>query len=194
MLNALFIRHGETGLNKDNRFRGFQDVPLNESGISDAHKIAQQHGKGLDRIYTSDLKRASETAKIISGGKTPVHQLPDLRPWNIGQFSGMKKDTKTRQQLEGYAKSGEAPPGGETIHQFGQRFRSAMKTVSAKPGRIAVVAHASNMHELGKMLHGDMDSLDVKPGGVVRVSVPNNGPTSAKIISRPNHEPALSVS
>lgn len=194
MLRILFLRHGETGLNADNRFRGFSDVPLNDSGRADAEGMATRYGPSLDRMYTSDLKRAHETAKIVSAGKVPIHVMPDLRPWDIGEFAGKVKTKGNKAAVRNYAESGEAPPGGETIHDFGNRFRKAIKKISAHHSTVAVVTHASNIHELGKILNNDMDSLDVEPGGVVQVDIRSNGQTSSKILERPNKETGRSLS
>ena len=62
-----FIRHGETDYNKDKRFQGHLNIPLNQKGIVQA-KIALDCSKSLriDKIYCSPLKRAVETAKIIN--------------------------------------------------------------------------------------------------------------------------------
>ena len=60
------IRHGETAMNLESRLQGWLDEPLNENGIL----VAQLTGKALrdvrfDRVISSPLSRAKETARLI---------------------------------------------------------------------------------------------------------------------------------
>jgi len=63
------IRHGETNWNKERRFQGQKDVPLNDYGRTQAKKLSEKlylSKAVIDAIYSSDLKRAYETASIIA--------------------------------------------------------------------------------------------------------------------------------
>ena len=77
MKNILLIRHGQSEWNKLNLFTGFKNIELSEQGIEEANK-AGQNFKNLDIkfniVFTSELKRAQETAKII---------LQNLDQWNF---------------------------------------------------------------------------------------------------------------
>jgi probable phosphoglycerate mutase len=62
------IRHGETFWNAERRFQGHTDTPLNERGQVQAHQMAQALKDAkitFDALYTSDLKRAADTANAI---------------------------------------------------------------------------------------------------------------------------------
>ena len=76
MKNILLIRHGQSEWNKLNLFTGFKNVELSEQGVEEANK-AGQNFKNLnlkfDVVYTSELKRAQDTAKII---------LENLEQWD----------------------------------------------------------------------------------------------------------------
>lgn len=62
-----FMRHGQTDFNKDNKWMGLLDIPLNENGISQAHRsISSIKSLNIDIIYCSELKRAIQTSKIIA--------------------------------------------------------------------------------------------------------------------------------
>lgn len=63
------VRHGETNWNKERRFQGQKDVPLNDYGRMQAKKLSEKLHLSkytIDAIYSSDLKRAYETANIIA--------------------------------------------------------------------------------------------------------------------------------
>lgn len=88
-------RHGKTMLNTLDRVQGWADTPLTEEGTA----VASQLGKGLEKagiqfkaVYSSDLGRAKETAKIVlnelSEGGHKVNELVGLREACYGMFEG----------------------------------------------------------------------------------------------------------
>ena len=75
------VRHGKTVFNLEAKVHGWTDSPLSELGISQAEKV----GKGLKDIsfntaYSSDIKRAADTAKFILNAnkkeKPELHKIP----------------------------------------------------------------------------------------------------------------------
>lgn len=106
-----FVRHGQTLFNTMNKLQGWSDSPLTEKGIITAKNtgdiLAETH---FDAYYSSDLKRAIDTAIYISKRNhfyqgTPI-QNPDFREVYFGSFEGADND-KT------WAQAG-APYGYET--------------------------------------------------------------------------------
>src|SRR5690606_174542 len=88
------IRHGLTDWNKAGKMQGQTDIPLNEEGKRQARALAvylQQERWRWDRISSSDLQRASATARIISDvlGLGDVHLDPLLRERGFGLAEGM---------------------------------------------------------------------------------------------------------
>ncbi|MCB1223613.1 MAG: histidine phosphatase family protein, partial [Mesotoga sp.] len=64
-----FVRHGETEWNNSNRWQGRSDIPLSEKGRKQAEitgTFLKEHVPSVAAIYSSDLKRAKETAEIIA--------------------------------------------------------------------------------------------------------------------------------
>ena len=68
-IDVVLIRHGESEWNKDNRFCGWVDVALSQKGIEEAYdsaKLLKESGfQKFDTVHTSQLKRSTETARII---------------------------------------------------------------------------------------------------------------------------------
>lgn len=77
------LRHGETAFNIRRVFRGQTDVPLNDNGREQAKMAAEYlNGRGIDRIYTSPLSRALDTANEVG---RPLDLSPERKP----EFAGM---------------------------------------------------------------------------------------------------------
>ena len=66
MALLVLVRHGESQWNRENRFTGWVDVPLTETGRREAERAGELlRGMHFDRAYTSVLQRATETLDII---------------------------------------------------------------------------------------------------------------------------------
>ncbi|MBC2851394.1 histidine phosphatase family protein [Cetobacterium sp. 8H] len=91
MGKIILVRHGETELNTAGIFFGVMDPELTEKGIEQA-KRAKKILEDLEyhKIYTSDLKRAKETAEIINYKNIDMVLTEDLREINFGIFEGYK--------------------------------------------------------------------------------------------------------
>ncbi|OEF99187.1 hypothetical protein BHF71_09745 [Vulcanibacillus modesticaldus] len=90
------IRHGETDWNRERRYQGQQDIPLNKIGELQAKRLAKRifdDGIRLNAIYSSDLIRAKATAqKIADQFGLNVHTHIGLRERNFGRLEGIKLD------------------------------------------------------------------------------------------------------
>jgi broad specificity phosphatase PhoE len=148
------IRHGATALNHGDRsvdrIRGWKDIPLSKEGKQEAYDIAEKlEGDIPDILATSDLKRASDTADIISDDiGVPVSvRSESFRPWNVGDYAGQVTE-KVLPILSKLAcdEPDKKCPGGESFNDFKGRFFEGLYTlIEMHPGKdIAVVAHHRN--------------------------------------------------
>ncbi len=108
MHKVVLLRHGESDWNKENRFTGWTDVDLSETGRAEAKAAAQllaQAGLTFDVAYTSVLKRAIRTLWIVLDEMDlmwlPVHRSWRLNERHYGALQGLNK-------AETAAKHGEA--------------------------------------------------------------------------------------
>lgn len=91
----LIARHGETDWNRNHKWQGLSDIPLNETGLSQALELGNSlRGEKVDIIYSSDLKRAHKTAEIVSGilGIDRIETDQRLRERFLGKFEGWKTE------------------------------------------------------------------------------------------------------
>jgi probable phosphoglycerate mutase len=84
------IRHGETEWNASGKYQGCTDIALSKEGILQAEYLKERIDKSFHCIYTSPLKRAVDTARIISKntGITPIISN-ELREINFGEWEGL---------------------------------------------------------------------------------------------------------
>jgi broad specificity phosphatase PhoE len=97
-----FLRHGETDWNLQGRYQGQSDVPLNATGIAQAHAAAERLvGAPIDRIVTSPLVRAHLTATIVAEKlQKPIHLDRGLVERSFGSFNGLViRDVKRQHGL-----------------------------------------------------------------------------------------------
>ncbi len=94
MKKLFLVRHGESEWNKLKKVQGQKDIPLTEKGIEQAKLIGKRLiNEGIEKIYTSDLKRAYDTARII-GKMLNIEVIPskELREINFGIWEGLTSD------------------------------------------------------------------------------------------------------
>ena len=178
MTDFLFIRHGETDWNRQQRFQGQIDVPLNEAGQRQARRLGERLAtEPADHLISSDLQRAQQTAAPLAAAwQAPATLVPGLREQRFGVLEGLDVPTiQTRhpdlwaQWLEHRADF--ALPGGESLRQFHTRVIVAVKALAeAYPGRrLAVVTHGGVLDMLWRTAHGL--ALD----GLRTCDIPNTG-------------------
>jgi 2,3-bisphosphoglycerate-dependent phosphoglycerate mutase len=150
----LAIRHGETAWNVDTRIQGQLDIPLNDRGRWQAHRLALAVAEeGLDAIYSSDLLRALETAQAVARGSgRSIVTDTGLRERGFGEFEGLTfKEIEQRwpDQSERWRRRDPdfGPGGGEVLRDFYARsVATVTRLAAAHPGQtIAVVAHGGVM-------------------------------------------------
>ena len=91
MAKLYLVRHGETDYNNTMRFQGQTDIPLNQTGVEQAEKLAAFFKDiPLDAVYSSSLQRAGKTAEIIAEAKglEPV-SLDALKEMSFGIWENM---------------------------------------------------------------------------------------------------------
>lgn len=85
------LRHGATDWNREGRFQGRTDNPLNEDGLRQAHEAVDMlRGAGISRIIASPLARAARTAEIIAAAISVPLAIDDgIIEFDFGSFEGL---------------------------------------------------------------------------------------------------------
>ena len=155
MTTILIVRHGQTDWNRDQRWQGHADPPLNELGRGQASGLAAElGGVPLDAVYASDLRRASETAEIVAGTKgLSVVTDPALREIDVGEWSGLTTDEiKARFPAgwERHSSGGDGWEHGEPHAAMSDRIVIAVAGIAAQhpDGQVLCVLHGGVIRAL----------------------------------------------
>jgi broad specificity phosphatase PhoE len=150
MAKLYLIRHGESLWNLEKKAQGHLDSPLTELGIKQSRQLAEYlKDKNISKIYSSDLNRALDTARIISSIlNIPLEKSKDLREINLGIWEGRKGEEIKREDEELYNSWFSNPsktkiPKGESIESFQKRIVPALYRIINKHRgeKVAIVSH-----------------------------------------------------
>lgn len=173
MCEVLLIRHGEQKFFENIPLGQAYDAPLSELGQRQAEAVGERLAPArLGRVYSSDMRRAHDTAKAIAKhhGMEPV-VIPELREIDLWQRAPQDKgllDIYTREQLaEVYrevtrTRRNDAYPYCEDVTVFRERvFQGLDRAIEESIGmRIAVVCHGGVINAfLSKVLGSNFDHL-----------------------------------
>jgi len=179
MTELILIRHGETDWNRELRFQGQVDVPLNATGHEQARRLAQRlAGEQVNHLYASDLIRTQQTAEPVAKQLT-LQGVAEagLREQNFGLVDGMRVDDIKAQHPSAwdrwtqfdadYAFDG----GAESTRQFHARVMEAVRRlVAAHQGQtLMLVTHGGVLD----MIYRTARALDLS--GPRQSDIPNAG-------------------
>lgn len=147
----ILLRHGQSAWNHEGRWQGQADAPLSELGHAQAHRVGRRLANlHIDHIYTSDLQRSADTARIIGQYLNLAPQLhASLRETNLGQWTGLTTAEIQQRYPEEWramlARQEVRRGGGELYSEVIARTAAFARTVvSNHPGqRVLLVSHGA---------------------------------------------------
>lgn len=167
---VILMRPGETDWNQQGRWQGWVTVPLNAQGRRQVQRLANfVRNIGMSALYSSDLKRAKETAALLAErlGFEPVFD-ERLRERHIGEWQGMTmaemqawypdEYNQLRNDVNGYQIR-----DGESRQQVRQRMLAAFNDILAQDRgeTVGIISHTTAMRALLSDLIPDMDVNEV---------------------------------
>lgn len=178
-----FVRHGQTFFNLYNRMQGWSDTPLTAKGIEDAERAGKALAKlDIDYVFSSDLKRAVDTANIILKNhpntkiKKPI-QDPAFREEFFGYFEG-EDNGKSAVMVS-------APEKCSNFREIGDKY-------GIKGMRDMIASHdpyhnAEDDHAFWQRVNKGLDRLRSLPDGSVAIVV-SHGMTIRSLVSHFNDD------
>ena len=181
MTELIVMRHGETDWNRQLRFQGQIDVPLNAAGRAQAARLAQRLAReAFDVVVASDLLRARTTAEVAAAGRD-IASDPLWREQSFGVLEGLDAPTIIEQHPQLWSSwlrhdaDYALPGGGESVRMFHARVLQALQRVVRQHNgaRVAVFTHGGVLDMLWRAarnapLHGPRE-CDIPNTGINRL-------------------------
>jgi len=151
----VLVRHGETVWNLEGRLQGYLDSDLSPRGVAQAAALARRFKDfRLAALYSSDLGRAMETARMIATAcRLEVVPDPRLRERNLGLFEGLTKAEIQERHPEVWSRYvSQGPdfiiPNGESARQRFERSIAALREIAERHQEqcVGVVAHGGTLN------------------------------------------------
>jgi broad specificity phosphatase PhoE len=154
----LLVRHGQSTWNHEHRIQGQLDPPLSDEGRRQAARLGRRlAGRTFSGFYSSDLRRALETSRVI-GEAVQIEPTPmaGLREIYLGEWEGLLTEDIAVRYPEAWAGWTEEPdwdlvPGGEGSAAFEARVKAALDSLLER--------------------HAQGDVLAVTHGGVIQIAL-----------------------
>lgn len=166
MTEILLIRHGETDWNAAHRLQGHLDIDLNAAGVRQIAALgAALRGEALDAIFSSDMRRALQTAQAIAATRELTVQIePGLRERCYGAFEGLRHSEIRARYPEAFvalqardldARFPEGARIAETLREFSARSIAVMtRLIGSGHRKIAVVTHGGFLDCVNRAARG----------------------------------------
>ena len=159
------IRHGQTKQNREKRLQGRSDLPLDETGEAQAVALGalfREKGIAFDRVISSPLCRAVQTARLAAGENVPLVTDDRLIEMDYGPYEGMDLKNPAPEVLEFFRDfvHNAAPPGMEPLPEIVRRLGSLLEELAeeSETSTILLSTHAIAMK-------GALEYLDPSSGG-----------------------------
>jgi probable phosphoglycerate mutase len=140
MTLVLLVRHGQTAWNLEERFRGREDLPLDQTGLAQAERTAERIARDWSpaALYSSPLSRARQTAQAIGRRcGLPVQPLAGLIDIDYGSWQGLSPEEaarrfprRARQWYRGSLRV--RPPQGEQLGAVVRRGLRAVREIASR--------------------------------------------------------------
>ena len=170
MNKFVLLRHGQSQWNLENRFTGWKDIKLSEKGILEAKesgKLIKENKISIDIVYSSELKRANDTAIIamneanydhlFNNGELVMIKNIAVNERDYGDLTGLNKQETAekygKEQVHIWRRSYDVkPPGGESLKNVVERvkpyFESTIKKDLDDGKNILLSAHGNSLRAL----------------------------------------------
>jgi len=147
-----YVRHGQTDWNLTRKLQGNSDIPLNDTGIAQAHEAKKAlTGLPISTICCSPLIRARKTADIINEAlQCPIIEIAGLKECNFGPHEGTENYDWLANWLSGDDST--TPADVEPFTDFVSRGCNAINQALEHPGPVLIVAHGGMYIPINKVL------------------------------------------
>ena len=209
MNNLILLRHGQSQWNLENRFTGWEDVPLTEQGIAEAKVAGQLMKKNkvhIDVIFSSVLQRATKTAELAikemnleqfwSDGQLLMTKDQSLNERDYGDLVGLNKEETAnkygKEQVHIWRRSYDVPPpGGESLENVVKRVKPYfIKFIEPKINAgqdVLIVAHGNSLRasmiQVGLYKAEEISKIEIPTGSPFVITYESGKVVNSKYLS-----------
>ena len=209
MNNLILLRHGQSQWNLENRFTGWEDVPLTEQGIAEAKVAGQLMKKNkvhIDVIFSSVLQRATKTAELAikemnleqfwSDGQLLMTKDQSLNERDYGDLVGLNKEETAnkygKEQVHIWRRSYDvSPPGGESLENVVTRvkpyFINFIEPKINEGQDVLIVAHGNSLRatmiQVGLYKAEEISKIEIPTGRPFVITYESGKVVNSKYLS-----------
>ena len=209
MNNLILLRHGQSQWNLENRFTGWEDVPLTEQGIAEAKVAGQLMKKNkvhIDVIFSSVLQRATKTAELAikemnleqfwSDGQLLMTKDQSLNERDYGDLVGLNKEETAnkygKEQVHIWRRSYDvSPPGGESLENVVTRvkpyFINFIEPKISEGQNVLIVAHGNSLRatmiQVGLYKAEEISKIEIPTGRPFVITYKSDKVVNSKYLS-----------
>ena len=209
MNNLILLRHGQSQWNLENRFTGWEDVPLTEQGIAEAKVAGQLMKKNkvhIDVIFSSVLQRATKTAELAikemnleqfwSDGQLLMTKDQSLNERDYGDLVGLNKEETAnkygKEQVRIWRRSyAVSPPGGESLENVVTRvkpyFINFIEPKISEGQNVLIVAHGNSLRatmiQVGLYKAEEISKIEIPTGRPFVITYETDKVVNSKYLS-----------
>ena len=209
MNNLILLRHGQSQWNLENRFTGWEDVPLTEQGIAEAKVAGQLMKKNkvhIDVIFSSVLQRATKTAELAikemnleqfwSDGQLLMTKDQSLNERDYGDLVGLNKEETAnkygKEQVRIWRRSYDvSPPGGESLENVVTRvkpyFINFIEPKISEGQNVLIVAHGNSLRatmiQVGLYKVEEISKIEISTGRPFVITYETDKVVNSKYLS-----------
>ena len=209
MNNLILLRHGQSQWNLENRFTGWEDVPLTEQGIAEAKVAGQLMKKNkvhIDVIFSSVLQRATKTAELAikemnleqfwSDGQLLMTKDQSLNERDYGDLVGLNKEETAnkygKEQVHIWRRSYDvSPPGGESLENVVTRvkpyFINFIEPKINEGQDVLIVAHGNSLRasmiQVGLYKAEEISKIEIPTGSPFVITYESGKVVNSKYLS-----------
>ena len=209
MNNLILLSHGQSQWNLENRFTGWEDVPLTEQGIAEAKVAGQLMKKNkvhIDVIFSSVLQRATKTAELAikemnleqfwSDGQLLMTKDQSLNERDYGDLVGLNKEETAnkygKEQVRIWRRSYDvSPPGGESLENVFTRvkpyFINFIEPKISEGQNVLIVAPGNSLRatmiQVGLYKAEEISKIEIPTGRPIVITYKTDKVVNSKYLS-----------
>ena len=172
-MKLYIVRHGETDANTNGVIQGWLDTELNETGLQQAGRVAQSFNHTVDAIYSSDLKRATQTASEFRkySDSTPYFEDSRLRERSFGDATGGHRDAYDWDEFWKYNDT-VTIPSAEVLNDFTARVADFLDELRKKSySSVLIVTHGGVLNRIQTILDPNHQHSSHENASVLEIDI-----------------------